>query len=155
VDIEVIESVIMEDLAATVDRLRAVRDMGLDIAIDDFGTGYSSLGYLSKLPVHSLKIDRSFIIAMGDAGHDDTAVDDYFLGALAAFEGLRRRRRNRRAGQVPAVASMRRDARLVDQPTRAGRRPSGFAAAKGQLTPATSAPGCASSCRAARQRRAT
>ena len=66
VDIEITESVIMGDLAATVDKLRAVRDMGLDIAIDDFGTGYSSLGYLSKLPVHSLKIDRSFIIAMGD-----------------------------------------------------------------------------------------
>ncbi|TMG99517.1 MAG: bifunctional diguanylate cyclase/phosphodiesterase, partial [Betaproteobacteria bacterium] len=66
VDIEITESVIMGDLAATVDKLRAVRDMGLDIAIDDFGTGYSSLGYLSKLPVHSLKIDRSFIIAMAD-----------------------------------------------------------------------------------------
>jgi EAL domain-containing protein (putative c-di-GMP-specific phosphodiesterase class I) len=66
VDIEITESVIMGDLAATVDKLRAVRDMGLDIAIDDFGTGYSSLGYLSKLPVHSLKIDRSFIITMGD-----------------------------------------------------------------------------------------
>jgi EAL domain-containing protein (putative c-di-GMP-specific phosphodiesterase class I) len=66
VDIEITESVIMRDLAATVDKLRAVRDMGLDIAIDDFGTGCSSLGYLSKLPVHSLKIGRSVIIAMGD-----------------------------------------------------------------------------------------
>jgi EAL domain-containing protein (putative c-di-GMP-specific phosphodiesterase class I) len=42
VDIEITESVIMGDLAATVDKLRAVRDMGLDIAIDDFGIGYSS-----------------------------------------------------------------------------------------------------------------
>jgi hypothetical protein len=47
VDIEITESVIMGHLAATVDKLRAVRDMGLDIAIDDFGSGYSSLGYVS------------------------------------------------------------------------------------------------------------
>jgi EAL domain-containing protein (putative c-di-GMP-specific phosphodiesterase class I) len=54
----------MGDMAETVDKLRAIRDVGLNIAIDDFGTGYSSLGYLAKLPVHSLKIDRSFIITM-------------------------------------------------------------------------------------------
>jgi len=64
VDIEITESVIMGDIAATVEKLRAIRDFGLNIAIDDFGTGYSSLGYLAKLPVHSLKIDRSFIVSM-------------------------------------------------------------------------------------------
>ncbi|HEY2819199.1 MAG TPA: EAL domain-containing protein, partial [Casimicrobiaceae bacterium] len=66
VGIEITESVIMEDIDATVAKLRAIRDMGLNIAIDDFGTGYSSLSYLAKLPVHSLKIDRTFIIAMAD-----------------------------------------------------------------------------------------
>jgi diguanylate cyclase (GGDEF)-like protein len=66
VDIEITESVIMGDIEATVDKLRAIRDMGLDIAIDDFGTGYTSLGYLTKLPIHSLKIDRSFIVTMTD-----------------------------------------------------------------------------------------
>jgi diguanylate cyclase (GGDEF)-like protein/PAS domain S-box-containing protein len=64
IDIEITESVIMGDIAATGDKLRAVSELGLNIAIDDFGTGYSSLGYLAKLPVHSLKIDRSFIITM-------------------------------------------------------------------------------------------
>ena len=66
IDIEITESVIVEDIESTVKKLRAIRDLGINIAIDDFGTGYSSLGYLAKLPVHSLKIDRSFIIAMAD-----------------------------------------------------------------------------------------
>jgi diguanylate cyclase (GGDEF)-like protein/PAS domain S-box-containing protein len=64
IDIEITESVLLENVDATVEKLRSIRAMGLNVAIDDFGTGYSSLGYLSKLPVHALKIDRSFIDAM-------------------------------------------------------------------------------------------
>ena len=64
VDLEVTESMVMNDVAGTIDKLRAVRDMGLGVAIDDFGTGYSSLAYLARLPVTSLKIDRSFIATM-------------------------------------------------------------------------------------------
>ena len=63
-DLEITESQIMEDIEGNIEKLRAVRDMGVNIAIDDFGTGYSSLGYLAKLPVNALKIDRSFIITM-------------------------------------------------------------------------------------------
>jgi diguanylate cyclase (GGDEF)-like protein/PAS domain S-box-containing protein len=66
IDIEITESVLMEDIEATVTRLRAIRDLGVNIVIDDFGTGYSSLAYLAKLPVHSLKIDRTFITSMVD-----------------------------------------------------------------------------------------
>jgi diguanylate cyclase (GGDEF)-like protein/PAS domain S-box-containing protein len=69
IDIEITESLIMEDVAGTIEKLKILRDLGMRIAIDDFGTGYSSLGYLAKLPVHSLKIDRSFISAMAD-NHD-------------------------------------------------------------------------------------
>jgi diguanylate cyclase (GGDEF)-like protein/PAS domain S-box-containing protein len=66
IDIEVTESLIMQDVEDNIAKLVAIRDLGVRIAIDDFGTGYSSLGYLAKLPVESLKIDRSFIISMLD-----------------------------------------------------------------------------------------
>ena len=64
IDLEITESMVMDDVAGNVAKLRAVRELGLGIAIDDFGTGYSSLAYLAKLPVSSLKIDRSFVITM-------------------------------------------------------------------------------------------
>ncbi len=66
IDIEITESVIMDDVAGAIEKLKTIRDLGVSIAIDDFGTGYSSLGYLARLPVHSLKIDRSFIMTMVD-----------------------------------------------------------------------------------------
>jgi len=63
-DIEVTESLLVEDIEENLAKLTAVKDLGVGIALDDFGTGYSSLGYLAKLPVQSLKIDRSFISTM-------------------------------------------------------------------------------------------
>ena len=66
IDIEVTESIIMEDVAANIAKLLAIRELGVDIAIDDFGTGYSSLAYLARLPVQMLKIDRTFVSAMLD-----------------------------------------------------------------------------------------
>ena len=65
-DLELTESLIMEDIAGSIAKLDAVRKLGVNVAIDDFGTGYSSLAYLVKLPAQSLKIDHSFIAAMLD-----------------------------------------------------------------------------------------
>ena len=64
IDLEITESLIMEDVQGSIEKLKAVRGLGVRIAIDDFGTGYSSLAYLAKLPVQTLKIDRSFIVTM-------------------------------------------------------------------------------------------
>jgi EAL domain-containing protein (putative c-di-GMP-specific phosphodiesterase class I) len=64
IGIEITESVIMEDVDDTVAKLAEVCRMDVQIAIDDFGTGYSSLSYLARLPVHALKVDRSFVMAM-------------------------------------------------------------------------------------------
>jgi diguanylate cyclase (GGDEF)-like protein/PAS domain S-box-containing protein len=68
IDLEITESVVMEDIQATIAKLTAVRELGIGIAVDDFGTGYSSLAYLARLPVQLLKVDRSFVKSMdGDA----------------------------------------------------------------------------------------
>jgi EAL domain-containing protein (putative c-di-GMP-specific phosphodiesterase class I) len=56
----------MVDLAGNIEKLQAAKERGLQVAIDDFGTGYSSLGYLSRLPLDALKVDRSFIDNMAE-----------------------------------------------------------------------------------------
>ncbi|HEV7801396.1 MAG TPA: GGDEF domain-containing protein, partial [Burkholderiales bacterium] len=73
-DLEITESLLMENTGASINKLRALQDMGVNVAIDDFGTGYSSLSYLTKLPVKALKIDRSFIMTMVDEPESMTIV---------------------------------------------------------------------------------
>ncbi|HEY9051892.1 MAG TPA: EAL domain-containing protein [Gammaproteobacteria bacterium] len=74
IEIEITESIIMDDTDFTVEVLGTLKKLGFSIAIDDFGTGYSSLGYLKKLPVDKLKIDRSFIKDIHTCQDDDAIV---------------------------------------------------------------------------------
>ena len=66
-EIELTESMIMSDLEGSAAKLRQIREAGVKIAIDDFGTGYSSLSYLVKLPLDTLKVDRSFVSDMASS----------------------------------------------------------------------------------------
>ena len=72
-EVEITESVIMDDVKQASECLQSLRDLGIHVAIDDFGTGYSSMAYLKHLPIDRLKIDRAFITDIpGDL--NDTAI---------------------------------------------------------------------------------
>ena len=72
--LEVTESLLMENTGPVVERLHAIRSLGVSIAIDDFGTGYSSLAYLHQFPISHIKIDRSFVTPLEDPAHDSGIV---------------------------------------------------------------------------------
>jgi EAL domain-containing protein (putative c-di-GMP-specific phosphodiesterase class I) len=72
--LEMTESVLMDDAATTVKVLQSLKDIGVRLSIDDFGTGYSSLAYLRRFPVDVLKIDRTFVGGLGKDLEDSAIV---------------------------------------------------------------------------------
>jgi diguanylate cyclase (GGDEF)-like protein/PAS domain S-box-containing protein len=93
VDIEITESMLMQDIELSMHKLAQLREAGIGVAIDDFGTGYSSLRLLARLPVDTLKIDRSFIQGVADTPNGITLVSTivslaHALGMQAVAEGV-------------------------------------------------------------------
>jgi EAL domain-containing protein (putative c-di-GMP-specific phosphodiesterase class I) len=86
-DIEITESVLVDDIEESTRKLQALRRAGVEVSVDDFGTGFCSLSYLARLPVDTLKIDRSFVVRMRDAGVPRNIVA--MIVSLAHTLGLR------------------------------------------------------------------
>jgi len=93
IDLEITESLLMENIEESIAKLAAIRELGVGISIDDFGTGHSSLAYLARLPVSALKIERLFIATMltdpGGRKLVATMIDlAHSLGLKAIAEGV-------------------------------------------------------------------
>jgi Amt family ammonium transporter len=94
-ELEITESVLIDDDKRAVQILNDLKEMGLDIALDDFGTGYSSLSYLSRYPFDTIKIDRSFVSNLGVAENAQVIVRTIIdlgagLGMKIVAEGVER-----------------------------------------------------------------
>jgi diguanylate cyclase (GGDEF)-like protein/PAS domain S-box-containing protein len=95
-ELELTESMIMRDVEEAVRRMWQVRRLGVSMSIDDFGTGYSSLSYLRRLPVDSLKIDRSFVAEVTSSGSSLPLIQTIIvlahnMGLMVVAEGVETR----------------------------------------------------------------
>ncbi len=90
-ELEITESTAMTNVEESIEKLQQLRAMGVQLAIDDFGTAYSSLAYLNRLPVHSLKIDRSFVQSMGVTNQAEKSSFTIVQAILALGKSLRLR----------------------------------------------------------------
>jgi diguanylate cyclase (GGDEF)-like protein len=88
-EMELTESTVMHDMAAAVAILQGLKLLGISLSVDDFGTGYSSLAYLENLPIDKLKIDRSFVRAIGAGTGPNEGVLAQAIVSLGHNLGLR------------------------------------------------------------------
>jgi len=86
-EIEITESTLLRDTSRTIADLRRLEELGVTISVDDFGTAYSSLNYLHSLPLHKVKIDRSFVQGLGSNQRRVTLLRG--MARLSAQLGLR------------------------------------------------------------------
>ena len=92
-ELEITESVLMQSLDSSVAILKQLMNMGISIALDDFGTGYSSLSYLRKIPINTLKIDKSFIDNITSNQKEESIINNiiemaHSLGLIVVAEGV-------------------------------------------------------------------
>lgn len=74
IKLELTESVFVEDFDVIIEKMNAIKQLGVKLSLDDFGTGFSSLSYLKRLPIDELKIDQSFVRDLEQSSHDEAIV---------------------------------------------------------------------------------
>ena len=129
IDLEITESVLVDDIEESTRKLQTLRRAGVEVSVDDFGTGYCSLSYLARLPVDTLKIDRSFVVRMRDAGYPRNIVAmivslAHTLGLKVIAEGVEEDEqvsllKRARLRPDPGLLRQRRAARAADRRTAA------------------------------------
>ncbi len=85
--LEITESTVLDNIEQTIERMASIKSLGISFAIDDFGTGQSSLAYLKRLPIDTLKIDRSFVRDIADDPNDAVLVETIIV--MAQHLGLK------------------------------------------------------------------
>jgi EAL domain-containing protein (putative c-di-GMP-specific phosphodiesterase class I) len=95
-EVEITESTLLDSSGASTKVLKTLRDAGVRVALDDFGTGYSSLSYLMKLEVDRIKIDRSFVLPLGESSQSYSIVQAivtmaHAVGVAVTAEGVETR----------------------------------------------------------------
>jgi EAL domain-containing protein (putative c-di-GMP-specific phosphodiesterase class I) len=84
IEVEVTENICIRNPQVAIDQLDKLCQLGVSVAIDDFGTGYSSLSYLHRFPIHTIKIDRSFVMEI----QDETAQFPVVMAIISIARGL-------------------------------------------------------------------
>ena len=84
--LEITETAIINDQETAIKQLRTIRDIGVRLYLDDFGTGYSSLNFLASFPIDALKIDRQFVVNLGDKKQQDLVSAFVTLGNKLGME---------------------------------------------------------------------
>jgi EAL domain-containing protein (putative c-di-GMP-specific phosphodiesterase class I) len=92
-DLELTESIVMHDVSGAIEKMTQLHQCGVRISVDDFGTGYSSLGYLARLPIDILKIDRCFVALVGENADAVRVIHgmislDHSIGKRVIVEGV-------------------------------------------------------------------
>ena len=115
-ELEITESSFLQDVQTASVAMHDFRDIGVRCSIDDFGTGYSGLRYLAQIPLHSLKIDQSFVQRIGYSSDEEQIVNAVITLARSLRMNVSPRAGDGRSGLVPSCARLRSDAGVPLQP---------------------------------------